>query len=100
MVDLKTQYRSVLSELEYWVDEACVEGEIPKELLGTYFRNGPGMLVNNAKHERHIFGEADGIREYAQADGFIHKSAIQDGRATLTLVPFDWPSLQPPFRCS
>ena len=55
--DLRTQYASLLSEYEYWVDEAWVEGAIPAELLGTYFRNGPGLLVNTARHERHIFGE-------------------------------------------
>ena len=58
LCDLRTQYASLLSEFEYWVDEAWVEGAIPAELLGTYFRNGPGLLVNTARHERHIFGEA------------------------------------------
>lgn len=29
----------------YELDPAWVEGEIPRELMGTYFRNGPGLQV-------------------------------------------------------
>jgi all-trans-8'-apo-beta-carotenal 15,15'-oxygenase len=27
----------------YWIPEADIEGEIPKDLYGTFFRNGPGL---------------------------------------------------------
>lgn len=31
-------------EHDYWVPEADIEGEIPADLQGTLFRNGPGLL--------------------------------------------------------
>ncbi len=34
-----------------------VEGAIPTELLGTYFRNGPGLHVTTEGCQRHTFGE-------------------------------------------
>ena len=34
-----------------------VEGTIPIDLEGTYFRNGPGLQVNMAGCNRHTFGE-------------------------------------------
>ena len=35
-----------------------VEGTIPVDLIGTYFRNGPGLQVASDKCQRHTFGEA------------------------------------------
>lgn len=31
-------------ECSYWVPEADIQGTIPRELRGTLFRNGPGLL--------------------------------------------------------
>ena len=31
-------------ECSYWIPEADVEGTVPPELYGTFFRNGPGLL--------------------------------------------------------
>lgn len=36
-----------------------MEGTIPSDLVGTYFRNGPGLQVNTGKTQRHTF---DGAR--------------------------------------
>ena len=30
-------------ECSYWIPEADIVGEVPKELRGTLFRNGPGI---------------------------------------------------------
>lgn len=62
-------YRSVTQELDYEIDE--IEGEIPVELNGTLFRNGPGLLDINGQPFHHPF---DG-------DGMVCAIAFQNGRA-------------------
>jgi all-trans-8'-apo-beta-carotenal 15,15'-oxygenase len=62
-------YRSLKQESDYWIDE--IEGEIPTELSGTLFRNGPGLLDVNGERVQHPF---DG-------DGMICAIAFQNGRA-------------------
>ena len=37
---LITGYVSQPNEYEYWMPESCIEGEIPRDLDGTLFRNG------------------------------------------------------------
>ena len=37
-------YASQVHEYDYWVPESMIEGAIPKELTGTLFRNGPGLV--------------------------------------------------------
>jgi all-trans-8'-apo-beta-carotenal 15,15'-oxygenase len=67
--DWQRGYESLKHEFDYWVDD--VEGEIPKELHGTLFRNGPGLLDINGHPVHHPF---DG-------DGMISAIAFRDGRA-------------------
>ncbi|MEN8444864.1 MAG: Apocarotenoid-15,15'-oxygenase, partial [Cyanobacteria bacterium J06555_13] len=43
--DWTNGYRSQPKEFAYWIDD--VEGEIPAELTGTIFRNGPGLTDVN-----------------------------------------------------
>ena len=62
-------YRSLDREDDYWIDE--IEGQIPPELNGTLFRNGPGRLDINGQRIQHPF---DG-------DGMICAIAIKEGRA-------------------
>jgi all-trans-8'-apo-beta-carotenal 15,15'-oxygenase len=62
-------YRSLKQEFEYWIDD--IEGEIPNDLEGTLFRNGPGLLDVNGQQLQHPF---DG-------DGMVCAIAIKDGRA-------------------
>ena len=47
-----------------------VEGTIPIDLEGTYFRNGPGLQVNMAGCNRHTFGEMDMYRCLLSDDVF------------------------------
>jgi len=67
--DWQRGYESVKEESDYWIDD--VEGQIPPELQGTLFRNGPGLLEVNGQRIHHPF---DG-------DGMISAIAFRDGRA-------------------
>ncbi|MEW5860829.1 MAG: carotenoid oxygenase family protein [Cyanobacteriota bacterium] len=62
-------YESLPQEFDYWIDD--IEGEIPAELEGTLFRNGPGLLDVNGHRIHHPF---DG-------DGMIARIAFSEGRA-------------------
>ncbi|HEY9779473.1 MAG TPA: carotenoid oxygenase family protein [Leptolyngbyaceae cyanobacterium] len=67
--DWQKGYESLKQEFDYWIDD--VEGEIPQELQGTLFRNGPGLLDVNGQRIHHPF---DG-------DGMISAIAFHNGRA-------------------
>lgn len=69
MDDWRSGYRSQPEEFAYWIDD--IEGEIPIELEGTLFRNGPGLLDINGRPVKHPF---DG-------DGMISSIALKDGKA-------------------
>ena len=62
-------YRSLPEEYDYWID--AIEGEIPADLTGTLWRNGPGLLDVQGQRVQHPF---DG-------DGMICAIAIKDGQA-------------------
>jgi all-trans-8'-apo-beta-carotenal 15,15'-oxygenase len=65
----KQGYRSQKQEYDYQITE--IEGQIPTDLTGTLFRNGPGLLDINDESVRHPF---DG-------DGMICRITFQDGKA-------------------
>jgi all-trans-8'-apo-beta-carotenal 15,15'-oxygenase len=67
--DWQKGYRSLQDEWNYWIDD--IEGQIPLDLHGTLFRNGPGLLDINGQRLQHPF---DG-------DGMISAIAFADGRA-------------------
>lgn len=67
--DWQKGYRSLKQEFDYCIDD--VEGQIPAELHGTLFRNGPGLLDVNGQSIHHPF---DG-------DGMISAIAFDQGRA-------------------
>ncbi|NET35626.1 MAG: Apocarotenoid-15,15'-oxygenase [Cyanothece sp. SIO1E1] len=67
--DWQGGYRSQPEEFDYWIDQ--VEGQIPHELEGTLFRNGPGLLDVNGQRLHHPF---DG-------DGMVSAIAFSQGRA-------------------
>ncbi|MBW4667590.1 MAG: carotenoid oxygenase family protein [Cyanomargarita calcarea GSE-NOS-MK-12-04C] len=67
--DWQGGYESLSQEYDYWIDD--IEGEIPKELEGTLFRNGPGLLDINGQRIHHPF---DG-------DGMISRITFFNGRA-------------------
>ena len=56
--DWRKGYRSLTQEYDYWIDE--IEGEIPLELSGTLFRNGPGLLDVKGQPFHHPF-DGDGM---------------------------------------
>ncbi|GBF88647.1 hypothetical protein Rsub_01546 [Raphidocelis subcapitata] len=58
--DVRSMYKSLLYEYDYEVQPDWVEGSIPSDLVGTYFRNGPGLQVNTGKTQRHTF-DGDGM---------------------------------------
>lgn len=49
--DWKKGYESQLKETDYWIEN--IEGEIPPELNGTLFRNGPGLSDVNGQAIAH-----------------------------------------------
>jgi len=65
----KKGYESQPNEYDYWIDD--IEGEIPPELHGTLFRNGPGLLDVNGQRLHHPF---DG-------DGMVCAIAFDSGKA-------------------
>jgi all-trans-8'-apo-beta-carotenal 15,15'-oxygenase len=67
--DWQKGYESQTEESSYWIDN--IEGEIPREISGTLFRNGPGLLDINGEKIKHPF---DG-------DGMICAIAIKNGQA-------------------
>jgi len=67
--DWQGGYKSLTQEFDYWIDD--IEGEIPPELQGTLFRNGPGLLDVYGQSLRHPF---DG-------DGMVSRITFTNGRA-------------------
>ncbi len=67
--DWRTGYESLKQEFDYRIDD--VEGQIPSELQGTLFRNGPGLLDVNGQRIHHPF---DG-------DGMISRITFSNGHA-------------------
>lgn len=67
--DWQRGYESQPNEYDYWIDD--IEGEIPPDLHGTFFRNGPGLLELNGQKIHHPF---DG-------DGMICAISFSNGRA-------------------
>ncbi|MBE9036357.1 carotenoid oxygenase family protein [aff. Roholtiella sp. LEGE 12411] len=67
--DWQKGYQSLNQEFDYWIDD--IEGQIPPELQGTLFRNGPGLLDINGQSIHHPF---DG-------DGMISRITFTNSRA-------------------
>ncbi|WP_197064838.1 carotenoid oxygenase family protein [Leptolyngbya sp. KIOST-1] len=67
--DWSSGYRSQPNEHSYWITD--IEGNIPADLEGTLFRNGPGLLDVNGHSVKHPF---DG-------DGMISSIVIRNGKA-------------------
>ncbi len=65
----KQGYRSQKQEFDYEITD--IEGQIPLDLVGTLFRNGPGLLDIGGQSVRHPF---DG-------DGMISRITFQAGKA-------------------
>ncbi|KAG0268375.1 hypothetical protein DFQ27_006867 [Actinomortierella ambigua] len=66
----KTQSRE---HITYWIPEADIEGEIPTDLVGTFFRNGPGNdSVGNIKLKHPIDGDGLIVALAFPGDGRVH----------------------------
>ena len=68
--DWQKGYQSQYQEHEYWIDE--VEGEIPQELTGTLYRNGPGLLDIYGTPLSHPFDGDGMICSFSFAEGRCH----------------------------
>jgi all-trans-8'-apo-beta-carotenal 15,15'-oxygenase len=69
LTDWQGGYESLPQEWDYEIDH--IEGQIPSELQGTLFRNGPGLLDINGQRIHHPF---DG-------DGMISRVTFSAGHA-------------------
>ncbi len=63
-------YRSLLEERDYWIDE--IEGQVPPELSGTLFRNGPGLLDINGQQFHHPFDGDGMVCAFTFGEGRVH----------------------------
>jgi all-trans-8'-apo-beta-carotenal 15,15'-oxygenase len=53
-------YESQPQDYDYWLEPEDIRGVIPPELIGTLFRNGPGLLDIGGRPIRHPF-DGDGL---------------------------------------
>ncbi|KAF8923594.1 carotenoid oxygenase [Dissophora ornata] len=66
----KTQIRE---QLTYWVPEVDIKGKLPKDLVGTFFRNGPGNeSVGDVKLTHPIDGDGLIVALSFPGDGNVH----------------------------
>lgn len=70
MRSLLSGYRSQRNEYDYWVPESLIEGEIPSDLAGTLFRNGPGLMD--------VAGNR--LDQPFDGDGMINRFCFRDGK--------------------
>ncbi|MDY6783625.1 MAG: carotenoid oxygenase family protein [Cyanobacteriota bacterium] len=68
--DWKRGYESQCQESAYWLKD--IEGEIPPQLEGTLFRNGPGLLDINGSPFKHPFDGDGMICAFSFCDGRVH----------------------------
>lgn len=84
--DWQRGYESLHTEHEYWITD--IEGEIPADLEGTLFRNGPGRLDINGQPFHHPFdgdgmicavtftqGKAHFRNRYVRTEGYLAETA-------------------------
>ena len=56
MAEGRRGWETLKKEYSYWIPDADIEGELPAELHGTFFRNGPGLnevYGKKLKHRKH-----------------------------------------------
>ena len=70
VADWKGGYVSQYQEYDYYIEE--IEGEVPKELEGTLFRNGPGLLDINGTPIHHPFDGDGMISRFTFTQGKVH----------------------------
>ena len=65
-------FESQREELDYFVREECIEGDLPRDLRGSFFRNMPALFERGDPPQR--FGH------YLDGDGKVARLTIADGR--------------------
>lgn len=63
-------YESQPNEYSYWISD--IEGRVPPELKGTFFRNGPGLFEINGQPIAHPFDGDGMICAFSFKDGNVH----------------------------
>ena len=63
-------YQSQNQEYDYWIEE--IEGEIPSQLQGTLFRNGPGALDVQGVPLKHPFDGDGMVCAFTFTEGKVH----------------------------
>ena len=75
---LKRGWDSARKEYDYWVPPADIEGQLPRELRGTLFRNGPGLFE--------IYGKRLIHRKQVSAKPSSHAYTLAHMRSRRNLV--------------
>jgi all-trans-8'-apo-beta-carotenal 15,15'-oxygenase len=65
---IKGNFEAQEQEFSYWVED--IEGQVPKDLSGTFFRNGPGRLK---------IGDEEFLNWF-DGDGMIGRTSFVDGK--------------------
>ncbi len=68
--DWQGGHQSLKKEYDYWITD--IEGDIPPELQGTLFRNGPGLLDINGQRLHHPFDGDGMVCAFTFAQGQVH----------------------------
>ncbi|MCW6035024.1 carotenoid oxygenase family protein [Spirulina subsalsa FACHB-351] len=68
--DWQGGYESLRQESAYWIDE--VEGEVPTQLEGTFFRNGPGLFDIGGQSIKHPFDGDGMVCAFSFRGGRVH----------------------------
>lgn len=68
--DWQQGYQSQPQEIEQWVDD--ITGELPADLQGTLFRNGPGLTDINGERFHHPFDGDGMISAFTFKEGRVH----------------------------
>jgi all-trans-8'-apo-beta-carotenal 15,15'-oxygenase len=66
---MKGNFENQETEYEYWVED--IDGTIPADFTGTFFRNGPGRLTLNG----------EGVRNWFDCDGMVARTTFVGGKA-------------------
>ncbi|MBD2100684.1 carotenoid oxygenase family protein [Leptolyngbya sp. FACHB-261] len=71
--DWQGGYTSLREEVDYWISDADIEGQLPAALRGTLVRNGPGLLEVGGHPLQHPFDGDGMIAAFSFAgDGRVH----------------------------
>lgn len=68
--DWQKGYRSLYTEYDYQITE--ITGEIPSDLKGTLYRNGPGLLDRNGENYGHPFDGDGMVCAITFRQGYVH----------------------------